>query len=301
MGKKLIDLTGQKFGKLTVIKRAETPDGKNKNTYWLCKCECGNEKVLQAGNLTSPRGTKSCGCAPRKLELIGQRFEKLVVIKYLGNDKYQNTTWQCQCDCGNISVVKGTALKQGKVKSCGCLRREHLDIVGQRFGKLLAIKFIKTIHERSFWECLCDCGNSIEVSLNCLQQGSTKSCGCGQKGKGSIGKTNASFNALYAHYKRNAQKRNISFSLCVEEFKKLTEQQCFYCGRKPSKYFKVNETDGSYLYNGIDRVDNNCGYETNNVVTCCSDCNKGKMIKTQQEFLSWIERVYKHSILHETE
>ena len=53
------DLTGQTFGKLTVVSLA----GSNKrgNAKWLCKCECGNEKVIAGGNLTSGH-TKSCGC-----------------------------------------------------------------------------------------------------------------------------------------------------------------------------------------------------------------------------------------------
>ena len=58
MGKKCIDLTGQKFGRLTVIKRAENKGGK---VYWLCKCECGNEKVIRGTSLKSG-ATMSCGC-----------------------------------------------------------------------------------------------------------------------------------------------------------------------------------------------------------------------------------------------
>lgn len=57
------DLTGLKFGKLTVIKRAESkqkPSG-NKETRWLCKCECGSTKIVNAYNLASGK-TKSCGC-----------------------------------------------------------------------------------------------------------------------------------------------------------------------------------------------------------------------------------------------
>lgn len=64
----LIDLTGQRFGKLTVIKRAENLRKPNGNivTCWLCKCDCGNEKVIQGVYLR--RGeTKSCGCLKGEL------------------------------------------------------------------------------------------------------------------------------------------------------------------------------------------------------------------------------------------
>lgn len=60
---KLIDLTGQRFGRLTVIERVEdyvTPSGQHK-ARWLCKCDCGNEKKVTATALK--RGnTQSCGC-----------------------------------------------------------------------------------------------------------------------------------------------------------------------------------------------------------------------------------------------
>lgn len=60
---KLIDLTGQKFGRLTVVKRIEDyvqPNG-NRKTRWLCKCDCGNEIGLCATTLKTGN-TKSCGC-----------------------------------------------------------------------------------------------------------------------------------------------------------------------------------------------------------------------------------------------
>ena len=56
---RLIDLTGQKYGYLTVIKRAE--NNKFGNTQWLCKCDCGNEKVI-TGSCLVKGNTKSCGC-----------------------------------------------------------------------------------------------------------------------------------------------------------------------------------------------------------------------------------------------
>jgi hypothetical protein len=56
------DLTGKKFGRLTVIKQAET---KNKKTYWLCQCECGNEKIVWAWDLKSG-STRSCGCLAKE-------------------------------------------------------------------------------------------------------------------------------------------------------------------------------------------------------------------------------------------
>lgn len=54
-----VDLLGKRFGKLTVVKMAE--NSKDNKTQWLCKCDCGNEKVIRTNNLTSGQ-TRSCGC-----------------------------------------------------------------------------------------------------------------------------------------------------------------------------------------------------------------------------------------------
>src|ERR1700747_1570246 len=58
---KLTDLTGQTFGLLTVIKRVENPNPKNRNSRWLCRCECGNETITISQHLRSGH-TTSCGC-----------------------------------------------------------------------------------------------------------------------------------------------------------------------------------------------------------------------------------------------
>lgn len=59
MGAKFIDLTGKKFGKLTVIKRVGSD--KYKNAVWLCRCDCGKESIRVTSRLKSGY-TKSCGC-----------------------------------------------------------------------------------------------------------------------------------------------------------------------------------------------------------------------------------------------
>ena len=54
----LVDLTGRRFGDVIVISRAES---KNKNSAWLCRCDCGNTFIASAPNLKSGK-TKTCGC-----------------------------------------------------------------------------------------------------------------------------------------------------------------------------------------------------------------------------------------------
>jgi hypothetical protein len=56
--------------------------------------------------------------------LINKKFNRLVVIKRKGSDKYKNILWICRCDCGKTSIVSSNSLNSGNTKSCGCLKIE---------------------------------------------------------------------------------------------------------------------------------------------------------------------------------
>ncbi|WP_412989927.1 AP2 domain-containing protein [Pediococcus siamensis] len=62
------------------------------------------------------------------IDLTGQRFGRLVVMRRTGTAKNRNAKWLCQCDCGNQTVVDGYRLRNGMTRSCGCLRREKSKI-----------------------------------------------------------------------------------------------------------------------------------------------------------------------------
>ncbi len=120
------DLTGERFGKLTVMGLAEK-EGSNK-TYWRCKCDCGRETVVEHYSLMEGH-TKSCGClrpGGKGEDLTGRRFGRLTVIEPAPKkNKGDRTTWVCQCDCGKMCSCSGDHLKSGNTKSCGCLRADH--------------------------------------------------------------------------------------------------------------------------------------------------------------------------------
>lgn len=110
-----------RFGNLTVVKFAYL----KKTSYYLCKCDCGNEKIIRGTSLTSGN-TKSCGCIKHKPSAkeipSGTRFGKLTVIKCDHIDRYRY--YLCKCDCGNEIVVRGNSLTSGNTKGCGCYRKE---------------------------------------------------------------------------------------------------------------------------------------------------------------------------------
>ena len=57
------------------------------------------------------------------IDLTGKRFERLVVVGRLYK-KENEWYWLCQCDCGNTKEVRGVSLREGKTRSCGCLKQE---------------------------------------------------------------------------------------------------------------------------------------------------------------------------------
>ena len=127
MSKRIVDLTGKRFGKLTVISLNEERDKYN-TALWKCQCDCGNQKTVRSANLLKGY-TTSCGCL-KKNDLTGKRFGKLVVVKRLpthiteaGN---RVSLWECQCDCGNTTQVVHSNLTKGVTQSCGCLQRKLL-------------------------------------------------------------------------------------------------------------------------------------------------------------------------------
>lgn len=61
----------------------------------------------------------------RPLVLTGQRFGRMVVVKCVGKIESGNYLWECRCDCGNVTKVRGGSLTSGNTKSCGCLGRDH--------------------------------------------------------------------------------------------------------------------------------------------------------------------------------
>lgn len=114
---------------------------------------------------------------------IGNKYHYLTVIDDAGADSSGHKQWKCQCDCGNILVVRGSRLRNGEKQSCGCVNRKggFVDETGKRYGKLtvLARDFsIQQTDRHAYWKCQCDCGKIVSVNSNNLRRGISQSCGC---------------------------------------------------------------------------------------------------------------------------
>lgn len=87
-----IDLKGQKFDRLTVIEYAFN---KNRKSYWICKCQCGNVKIVESYKLRIGH-TRSCGCiAKETFEILKQKCTKHNMVKTRMYKIWQNMKRRC--------------------------------------------------------------------------------------------------------------------------------------------------------------------------------------------------------------
>ena len=189
-----VDLTGQRFGRLTVVSEAEPhyPQNGFRKRRWLCRCDCGAETIVLQSNLIPDHGTRSCGCLSANsgrnsapLILTGNRYGKLVVIGPADSQKtklgHQRKQWKCQCDCGETTIVAQDNLLCGHTRSCGCMKSRGLK--KQVFGMLTPVSRITGTRD---WICQCECGSQITVNQDDLFWGSVTDCGCQKKKRTSI-------------------------------------------------------------------------------------------------------------------
>ena len=174
---KLIIVPGTKFGRLTFIRELDerTRDGKIQ-CEWLC--DCGQTCVIRKRGVTSGN-TQSCGCISTKVIIeIGAKYGKLLVIKELKKRDNKHIMYKCECDCGNIVSVPGSAIRSG-TKSCGCGRRGVYE-PGTKYGHLTLICELPQRNgaNQVMCEWLCDCGNICIVPGAGVKRGRNISCGC---------------------------------------------------------------------------------------------------------------------------
>ena len=148
------------------------------------------------------------------IDLTGKKFGRLTVLEKLnkrGNEWY----WKCQCDCGNIKEVRGVCLREGTIKSCGCLKKETdrqpkrnvKDELGNKYGHLTVVARAGSSNTgQALWECECDCEAKTHLFVlgNNLRRGHTRSCGCNRRSHGEL------------EVERLLKENNISF---VQEYK----------------------------------------------------------------------------------
>lgn len=139
-------------------------------------------------------------------DISGDRFGVLTARSMTGEKVGTSMVWLCECDCGNLVECPLYKLRRGTSKSCGCLevKGKGKDVQGSKFNKLTAISSTgkKGVSGDFIWECLCECGNSVEVPIGRLSSGSAYSCGCSTR----MGKHNRTGTPTYTSWVKMLQR-----------------------------------------------------------------------------------------------
>lgn len=206
---KVLDLTGQRFGKLTVLERLE---GRlNGSFVWRCRCDCGAVFTKEARCIK--RNHARCPDCPR-IDFTGHVISRLTVLREVpAPTGKRGRHFLCACSCGKEVVYSALILTVGSVRSCGCRKAELIaaaaakrratqeqrkaaaeakqalrderqrlrlerrvardaarNITGKRVGRLVAVRQLTA----GLWLWRCDCGKEREHPST----PSARSCGC---------------------------------------------------------------------------------------------------------------------------
>lgn len=187
--------------------------------------------------------------------------------------------------------------------------------IGKKFNKLIVIKKIM-VRKKEKYKCLCDCGQTINILCSRINNPFIKSCGCFLLENGEMaypkrklpknGPLRSAKNLLRIRYIDKGMREEDKIK--IDDFLKLTKQNCKYCNTIPftiynwakdqgeysSQYAKDNS---DYIYNGLDRIDSSKGHTLDNVVPCCKFCNWAKRERSVEEFKDWVLKICtKHNL-----
>jgi len=151
-------LIGKTFGRWSVLERDKKSEDRAK---WICKCSCDLKTIrsVREENLVSGI-SQSCGCLNREISIqsahnpINEIFGRLKVIGCHGRGDKGVMFWDCLCECGNNTIVNYGNLKSGHTMSCGCLKKEIINLHG--FNTYEIVKDIVKCHTNNKKEFIID-------------------------------------------------------------------------------------------------------------------------------------------------
>lgn len=89
----------------------------------LCE-KCNADKIREYKHTWYMKNRHKSGISKRITDETGNRYGRLTVVEYIGINKYREAIFKCKCDCGNEVSVRGSALRGGRTRSCGCLQKD---------------------------------------------------------------------------------------------------------------------------------------------------------------------------------
>lgn len=157
----IIDITGEKYGSLTVCKMLR--HYKNNLTYCECKCDCGKENVIIPMNSLRMGDKKSCGCLNHNLN--NRKKQHICAVKQITNKSKER-----------INKKRDVVVSKKRLKN----DYNRKDLQGMKFNYLTVVEASdkRTKNGSIIWKCICECGNYHYAPSRDLLTGKVKSCGC---------------------------------------------------------------------------------------------------------------------------
>lgn len=237
----------------------------------------------------NPYILQMCIMDKRIIDIIGMKFGRLTVESY-SHSSNRRTYWNCICECGNHTVVRGDLLKSGNTKSCGCITHEprgkahnRKDLTGMRFGEMEVLGYVGTKLKKSMWLCVCSCGRTSIVFGHNLLTGKTVNCTiCGYKKTSAkmTGELNPHWDPTLTDEQRKDRIDRIDRVMDSPEYRKWRwtifrrdDFTCQMCGKKISGTLEAHHIKSWKEYP-------ESRYDIDNGVTLCEECHK-KIHKSQ--------------------
>jgi hypothetical protein len=183
---------------------------------------------------------------------------------------------------------------------------KRIDLSGKKIGKITVLNFSHSHiqpskQKRAMWDVECECGVTKKMSTSTLSNPKLLSCGCEfnkrrEEGFNKKEKGEANFNYIFLSYKARARNKKIDFELDKESFRNIIIQKCVYCHQFGKNYRIKRSCNGTFVSNGIDRIDSSKGYTKDNIVPCCKRCNQMKNNLSLKDFLNHIKNIYYVSV-----
>lgn len=185
-----------------------------------------------------------------------------------------------------------------------------LNLIGCMFGRLTVIAALPRKNNRTWWQCQCSCDETVvfEVRGDYLTGNAMRSCGCMHAE--TKAEASQKMRVYDTYSERSARhiwgKEYRDGGLTFEQFYELSQKNCFYCGAAPSSISNPHKNDenssqkakdeGDFVYNGLDRMNNDYKHTLENVVPCCKICNLTKGIMNMEDFEKFIRAIHAHRI-----
>lgn len=276
---------GRTYGRWTVL--AESREGgRGFPTVCRCRCSCGTEADVPRGNLQQGL-SQSCGCLHLDLQSRpeGESMRDSILADYRRHAKRRHLEW-------SLTVDQATHLLQGDCHYCGSPPskiRNH----GRCNGSYQWNGIDRKDNARGYSEdnatTACERCNMMKRCMSVQEfQAWAERIVSPKHHTLRVPVTESQARVIYGDYRATAKRKSVLFELPFQDFHRLIQEACEYCGAPPSNH---RSTLGGFRYSGIDRVDNDKWYSVGNCKPACALCNSAKKTLDVDDFLSHVRRI----------